>query len=118
MGRIAAPAARVRLPGPERLRRLRRTAALRSLVKQTRLAAGQFVLPLFVVGGRNRMEPIASLPGHARLSVDRAVDKARELARLGVGGVLLFGIPERKDEEGSGAADPNGPVPSLSLIHI
>jgi porphobilinogen synthase len=112
MGRIAAPAARVRLPGPERLRRLRRTAALRSLVRQTRLAAGQLVMPLFVVSGRNRVEPIASLPGHARLSVDRAVEKARELARLGVGGVLLFGIPDRKDEEGSGAADASGPVPS------
>jgi porphobilinogen synthase len=69
-------------------------------------------MPLFVVGGRNRVEPIGSLPGHARLSVDRAVDKARELARLGVGGVLLFGIPDRKDEEGSGAADPGGPVPA------
>lgn len=112
MGRIAAPAARVKTPGPERLRRLRRTAALRSLVKQTRLAAGQLVMPLFVVGGRDRVEPIGSLPGHARLSVDRALDKAGELARLGVGGVLLFGIPERKDEEGSGAADPGGPVPS------
>ncbi len=112
MGRIAAPAARLKTRGPERLRRLRRTAALRSLVRQTRLSAGQFVMPLFVVGGRNRVEPIGSLPGHARLSVDRAVDKARELARLGVGGVLLFGIPERKDEEGSGAADPGGPVPS------
>jgi len=112
MGRIAAPAARVKTPGPERLRRLRRTAALRSLVRETRLSAGQLVMPLFVVGGRNRVEPIGSLPGHARLSVDRAVDKARELARLGVGGVLLFGIPERKDEEGSGAADPDGPVPT------
>jgi porphobilinogen synthase len=112
MGRVAAPAARIKTPGPERPRRLRRTAALRSLVRQTRLSAGQFVMPLFVVSGRNRVEPIVSLPGHARLSVDRAVDKARELARLGVGGVLLFGIPERKDEEGSGAADPGGPVPS------
>ena len=112
MGRIAAPAANIRLPGPERVRRLRRTAALRSLVRQTRLAAGQLVMPLFVVSGRSRVEPIASLPGHARLSVDRAVEKARELARLGVGGVLLFGIPDRKDEEGSGAADPSGPVPA------
>jgi porphobilinogen synthase len=91
---------------------LRRTVALRSLVKGTRLAAGQLVMPLFIVGGRNRVEQIGSLPGHARLSVDRAVDKARELAQLGVGGVLLFGIPERKDDEGSGAADPGGPVPS------
>ncbi len=112
MGRVAAPAARIKTPGPERPRRLLRTAALRSLVRETRLSAGQFVMPLFVVGGRNRVEPIGSLPGHARLSIDRAVDKARELARLGVGGVLLFGIPERKDEEGSGAADPGGPVPS------
>ncbi len=112
MGRVAAPAARIKTPGPERPRRLRRTAALRSLVRETRLSAGQFVMPLFVVGGRNRVEPIGSLPGHARLSIDRAVDKARELARLGVGGVLLFGIPERKDEAGSGAADPGGPVPS------
>ncbi|TMF43125.1 MAG: porphobilinogen synthase [Chloroflexi bacterium] len=112
MGRVAAPAARVKTPGPERPRRLRRTAALRSLVKGTRLAAAQFVMPLFVVSGRNRAEPIGSLPGHARLSVDRAVEKARELAQLGVGGVLLFGIPDRKDDGGTGASDPGGPVPS------
>ncbi|TMB99919.1 MAG: porphobilinogen synthase [Chloroflexi bacterium] len=112
MGRIAAPAARVRTPGSERPRRLRRTAALRSLAKGTRLSAGQFVMPLFVVSGRDRSEPIGSLPGHARLSADRAVAKARELAQLGIGGVLLFGIPDHKDEEGSGAADPGGPVPT------
>ncbi|HYT14009.1 MAG TPA: porphobilinogen synthase [Candidatus Nitrosopolaris sp.] len=112
MGRVAAAAARVRTPASERPRRLRRTAALRALVKDTRLSAGQLVMPLFVISGRDRSEPIGSLPGHARLSADRAVAKARELARLGVGGVLLFGIPDRKDEEGSGAADPGGPVPS------
>ncbi len=112
MGRIAVSAARVTPAGPERPRRLRRTAALRSLVKSTRLAAGQLVMPLFVISGRDRSEPIRSLPGHARLSVDRAVARARELAQLGVGGVLLFGIPDRKDEEGSGASDPGGPVPS------
>ena len=75
MGRIAARAARVRAPGSERPRRLRRTAALRSLVRGTRLSAGQFVMPLFVVSGRDRSEPIGSLPGHARLSADRAVAK-------------------------------------------
>ena len=112
MGRIAAPAARVRTPGSERPRRLRRTAALRSLVRGTRLSPAQLVMPLFVIGGHDRSEPIGALPGHARLSPDRAVAKARELAKLGVGGVLLFGIPDQKDEEGRGAADPAGPVPS------
>jgi porphobilinogen synthase len=112
MGRIAAPAARVKTPGPERPRRLRRTAALRSLVRQTRLSPAQLVMPLFVISGRDRTDPIESLPGHARLSVDRAVKKARELAQLGVGGVILFGIPDGKDTLGSGAADPAGPVPA------
>jgi porphobilinogen synthase len=69
-------------------------------------------MPLFIVSGRNRSEPIASLPGHARLSADLAVQRARELAKLGVGGLLLFGIPDSKDDDGSGAADPGGPVPS------
>src|SRR3984893_980922 len=112
MGRIAAPAARVKTPGPERPRRLRRTAALRSLVRQTRISPAQLVMPLFVISGRDRSEPIASLPGHARLSVDRTVKKARELAQLGVGGVILFGIPDAKDAFGVGAADPAGPVPA------
>ncbi len=112
MGRVAAPAARVTTPGPERLRRLRRTPALRSLVKGTRLHAGQLVMPVFVISGHDRSEPITSLPRQERMSADRVVAKARELVKLGVGGVLLFGIPDRKDEEGSGAADPSGPVPS------
>jgi porphobilinogen synthase len=102
----------VRLPAAERPRRLRRTAALRSLFKETRLAPAQLLMPLFVISGRDRAEPIESLPGHARLSVDRAVARARELAQLGVGGVLLFGIPDRKDDDGTGAYDAAGPVPS------
>jgi len=102
----------VPVPAADRPRRLRRTAALRSLVKETRLAPSQLVMPIFVISGRDRSEPIESLPGHARLSVDRAVARARELAQLGVGGLLLFGIPDRKDDEGSGAYDPAGPVPS------
>jgi porphobilinogen synthase len=91
---------------------LRRTAALRSLVRQTRLSPAQLVMPLFVIGGRDRSDPIDSLPGHARLSVDRTVKKARELAQLGVGGVILFGIPDGKDDQGAAAADPAGPVPA------
>src|SRR5216683_1277300 len=102
----------VPLPAAERPRRLRRTAALRSLFKETRLAPAQLLMPLFVISGRDRSEPIESLPGHARLSVDRAVSRARELAQLGVGGVLLFGIPDRKDDDGTGAYDAAGPVPS------
>ncbi len=102
----------VPVPGAQRPRRLRRTAALRALVKTTRLDAGQLVMPLFIISGRDRSQPIPSLPGHSRLSADLAVIRARELARLGVGGVLLFGVPDRKDESGSGAADPDGPVPS------
>ena len=102
----------VPVPAADRPRRLRRTAALRSLVRETRLAPGQLVMPLFVISGRDRSELIRSLPGHARLSVDRVVARARELAKLGVGGVLLFGIPDRKDDDGSGAYDPGGPVPT------
>jgi porphobilinogen synthase len=112
MGRIAAPASRITSPGRERPRRLRRTAALRSLVRQTRLTPAQLVMPMFVVSGADRSEPIRSLPGHSRLSVDRTVARARELAKLGVGGVLLFGIPDSKDDDGGGALDPGGPVPS------
>src|SRR5260370_9269504 len=99
-------------PAADRPRRLRRTATLRALVKETRLAPAQLVMPLFVISGRDRAEPIESLPGHARLSVDRAVARSRELAHLGVGGVLLFGIPDRKDDDGTGAYDAAGPPPS------
>src|SRR2546422_4139920 len=112
MGRVAATSARIGTVGAQRPRRLRRTAALRSLVRSTRLSAGQLVMPLFVVSGHDRSEPIRSLPGHARLDVYRAAAQARELAQLGVGAVLLFGIPDRKDAAGSGASDPAGPAPS------
>ena len=87
-------------------------AATRALVRETRLVARQLVAPLFVVPGSGREEPIPSLAGHSRLSPDLALEKARELAAAGVGGLLLFGIPDSKDEEGRGAADPDGPVPA------
>ena len=109
MGRVAA-GTRVRATLKERPRRFRRNAALRALVRETRLSPQQLVMPLFVTGGRDRFEPIPSLPGHARLSPDRAVGLARDLARLGVGGVLLFGIPDAKDDEGRAASDSQGPV--------
>ena len=110
MGR-SATALRVATPGAERPRRLRRSAALRALVRETRLHGKQLIAPLFVVPGSGRREPIGSLPGHERLSPDLALEHARRLAGAGVGGVLLFGIPDEKDDEGGGASDPRGPVP-------
>ncbi len=107
-GTTTGPAA---IPIVDRPRRLRRSPAIRRLARETRLQPGQLLAPLFVLPGRDREEPIASLPGHARLSPDRAVRRAAELAERGVGGVLLFGLPAAKDPEGRAAADPGGPVP-------
>jgi len=101
----------VPLPAERRPRRLRANPALRALVRETRLDPAQLVAPLFVVSGHGRREEISSLKGHARLSPDLALEEAGRLARLGVGGLLLFGIPDSKDAEGTGAADPSGPVP-------
>jgi porphobilinogen synthase len=95
-----------------RPRRLRRTPALRALVRETRLAPAQRVAPLFIRSGRGLREPIATLPGQARVSVDEAVREAEALAELGVGGLLLFGLPDAKDEQGSGAWDDEAPVQS------
>ena len=94
-----------------RSRRLRRTEALRRQVAETRLHPASFVLPLFVVPGSGVANPIRSMPGHSQLSVDELVPVVKEAASVGVGGVILFGIPESKDETGSGAWDPAGPVP-------
>jgi porphobilinogen synthase len=110
MGRVAAAPARLSRLLKQRPRRLRRSAAMRALVRETRLAPQQLVMPMFVIEGHDREQPIPSLPGHSRLSSDRAVAVARDLAKLGVGGVLLFGIPDVKDDEGRAAADPGGPV--------
>jgi len=110
MGRIATAPPGLRRNLKERPRRLRRNAALRALVRETRLSPSQLILPLFVTSGHDRDEPIASLPGHSRLSTDRAVAVARDIAKVGVGGVILFGIPDAKDGEGRAASDPDGPV--------
>ena len=91
-------------------RRLRRTPALRALVRETRLTPERLVLPLFVTEGERVRTPVGSMPGVWRTSVDEALADAREAAELGVGGVILFGIPGRKDAEGTGAWDEQGAV--------
>jgi porphobilinogen synthase len=93
-----------------RLRRFRRTAALRSLARETRLSLDDFVLPLFVCPGDGVERPLEGLPGIAQRSVDRLCEEAEEAHRLGVPAVLLFGIPEEKDEAASGAYDDDGIV--------
>jgi porphobilinogen synthase len=93
-----------------RLRRLRRTGRLRSLVRETRLDLGDFVMPLFVCPGEGVVQPLEGLPGIAQRSVDALVDETETLSALGVSTVLLFGIPEEKDEEGTGAYDDDGIV--------
>ncbi len=91
-------------------RRLRRTPQLRALVRETRLSPEQLVLPLFVLPGEGIREPVPSMPGVDRLSVDQVVRDAAEAHALGVGGVILFGIPEAKDPEGTGAWTEEGIV--------
>jgi porphobilinogen synthase len=93
-----------------RLRRLRRTDRLRSLVRETRLDLRDFVMPLFVCPGEGVVRPIDGLPGIAQRSIDELVGEAGVLSSLGVPAVLLFGIPEEKDDEGSGAYDDDGIV--------
>jgi porphobilinogen synthase len=93
-----------------RLRRLRRTSAIRGLVRETRLDSGDLVLPMFVAHGIDRREPIEAMPGVDRLSITHAVQEAGEAAELGIPAVLLFGLPASKDEEGSGAWDDEGVV--------
>src|SRR5205809_6869623 len=94
-----------------RPRRLRRSEALRRLVRETRVDAAQLVQPLFVVPGRGVEKPVASMPGIAQRSVDRTAEECRRLRDLGVPAVILFGVPERKDARGSGATDPDGIIP-------
>jgi porphobilinogen synthase len=93
-----------------RPRRLRRTAALRSLVRETRLHPSMFVAPMFVRSGSGVRRPIASMPGVDHVSPDEAVRDAEQYAALGVGGVILFGLPDEKDDAGSGAWAEGGVV--------
>ncbi len=111
----------------KRPRRLRRTAGLRALVRETALSPSQFVLPLFVTPGKLIRRPILSMPGQFQLSVDELVREARTAWSLGIPAVLLFGLPPKKDPRGSGAWAANGivqqatralkkSVPGLSVI--
>jgi len=95
---------------PDRPRRLRRTPALRALVRETRLHPSMLVAPLFVRPGAGVREPVASMPGVERVSPDVAAREAVRLSELGVGGVILFGLPDTKDALGSGASDDDGIV--------
>jgi porphobilinogen synthase len=94
----------------DRPRRLRRTEALRSLVRESLLSPGDLIAPLFVCPGKKVRQEIRSMPGQFNLSVDEAVSEAAEAHALGVPGVILFGIPETKDGRASGAWDENGIV--------
>ncbi|MBA3472262.1 MAG: porphobilinogen synthase [Rubrobacter sp.] len=93
-----------------RLRRTRRTAGLRGLVRETELSPSDFIYPIFVIAGEDVRNPIASMPGIFQLSISHAVEEARRARDLGIPGVLLFGIPDEKDEAASGAYDPEGVV--------
>jgi porphobilinogen synthase len=94
----------------QRLRRTRRTAGLRGLVRETELSPSDFIYPIFVIAGEDVRNPIASMPGIFQLSINHVVEEARRAHALGIPGVLLFGIPDEKDEAASGAYDPEGVV--------
>jgi porphobilinogen synthase len=99
------------MPFPtHRLRRLRTTGRLRDLVRETRLDPAQFILPLFACPGEGVRREIGAMPGNYQLSIDELVKECAEVPSLGIGGVMLFGLPEAKDETASGAYDENGIV--------
>jgi porphobilinogen synthase len=98
-----------------RLRRTRRTAGLRGLVRETELSPSDFIYPIFVIAGEDVRNPIASMPGIFQLSINHAVEEVRRVHALGIPGVLLFGIPDEKDEAASGAYDPEGVVQLATL---
>jgi porphobilinogen synthase len=93
-----------------RMRRLRRTESLRALVRETALDPGDLIYPLFLCPGQGIRNAVSSMPGVFNLSIDEAVREAEEVASLGIGGLLLFGLPDAKDEQATGAWDENGIV--------
>ena len=93
-----------------RMRRLRRTQRLRSLVRETRLSPESMIYPIFICPGENIRKEVSSMPGQYNLSIDNAVNVARDAEKAGIAGILLFGIPSEKDDVGSEACDENGIV--------
>ena len=93
-----------------RMRRLRRTPALRRMTRQARLTTDGLIYPVFVHAGRNGRDPIPSMPGQYRWSVDLLPELARDVQRAGIPAIILFGLPDRKDDLGSGAYAPDGVV--------
>lgn len=94
----------------QRMRRMRETEPLRRMVRETTLSPGDFIYPVFVTEGQGRREPISSMPGQFRVSIDLLIKEALEVKSLGIPAMILFGIPDRKDERGSSGFDPNGIV--------
>lgn len=94
-----------------RMRRLRQHPRVRELVRHTRLSPANLILPLFVRGGQNVRQEIGSMPGNYQLSLDELAPEVRQLADLGLGGILLFGIPDSKDATGAGACSNDGIIP-------
>jgi porphobilinogen synthase len=99
------------MPFPiHRPRRLRSSESIRRLVRETRLEPASFILPLFICPGEGVRRPIGSMPSQCQLSMDTAIEECREVKALGIGGVILFGLPETKDDKASGAYDDQGIV--------
>jgi porphobilinogen synthase len=94
----------------QRLRRLRQHEGLRRMVRETRLSVSDLIYPMFVMEGKDQRREIASMPGQCRLSIDLLVKEAGEVAGLGIPAIMLFGIPDRKDERGTSGYDPHGIV--------
>src|SRR5687767_4483448 len=94
----------------QRPRRLRRTEALRRMVRETELTPSDFIYPLFIVEGRGVRRPVSSMPGVFQLSTDAALEELKQVKSLGIPSVIVFGIPDHKDARGSGAYARDGVV--------
>ena len=100
----------------ERLRRLRRTAAIRDMVRENHVRTDELIYPVFVTAGENRVDPVESMPGICQYSLDRLLEELDRIVTSGVKAVLLFGIPAEKDETGSGAYAEDGIVPEAIRV--